>query len=257
MSEIHPTAIIHETARIGKDVSIGPFSIIQENAVIEDGCAIHANVLIGKNTTLHKNCQVFHGAVVGEIPQDLKYHNEESYTEIGEGTTIREFVTIHRGTEDRITTVVGRHCLVMAYAHIAHDCRIGNKVILANAVNLAGHVTIEDYASLGGLVPVHQFVNIGAYAYIGGGFRVSKDVPPYILASSQPLSFGGLNVVGLRRHGFSSETRQQIKRAYKLIFRSQFNTSQAIEKIQSEFEPSEEIKHIIEFIEKSDRGIIG
>ena len=257
MSNIHPTAIVDETARIGDDVTVGPFSIVRANAVIGDRCEIHANALIGENTTLQSGCKVFHGAVVGEIPQDLKYHSEETYTEIGEDTVIREYATIHRGTEDRVTTSVGSNCLVMAYVHIAHDCQVGDHVILANAVNLAGHVTIDDYASLGGLVPVHQFVRIGAHAYIGGGFRVSKDVPPFILASKQPLTYGGLNVVGLRRRGFSSESRNMIKKAYRILFRSEYNTSQAVEKISEELPDTEEIRRILAFIEESRRGLIG
>lgn len=257
MSNIHPTAIVDETASIGDDVTVGPFSIVRANAVIGDRCEIHANALIGENTTLHSGCKVFHGAVIGEIPQDLKYHSEETYTEIGENTVIREYATIHRGTEDRVTTSVGNNCLVMAYVHIAHDCQVGDHVILANAVNLAGHVTIDDYASLGGLVPVHQFVRIGAHAYIGGGFRVSKDVPPFILASKQPLTYGGLNVVGLRRRGFSSESRNMIKKAYRILFRSEYNTSQAVEKIREELPNTEEIRRILTFIEESRRGLIG
>lgn len=257
MSNIHPTAIVDETVRIGDDVTVGPFSIVRANAVIGDRCQIHANALIGENTTLHSGCKVFHGAVVGEIPQDLKYHSEETYTEIGENTVIREYATIHRGTEDRVTTSVGNNCLVMAYVHIAHDCQVGDHVILANAVNLAGHVTIDDYASLGGLVPVHQFVRIGAHAYIGGGFRVSKDVPPFILASKQPLTYGGLNVVGLRRRGFSSESRNIIKKAYRILFRSEYNTSQAVEKIREELPDTEEIRRILTFIKESRRGLIG
>ncbi len=257
MSNIHPTAIVDASVQIGNNVSIGPFTIVQQHAVIGDGCQIHANALIGENTTLQPNCQVFHGAVVGEIPQDLKYHDEETYAEIGENTVIREYATIHRGTEDRVTTRVGSNCLVMAYVHIAHDCQVGDHVILANAVNLAGHVTIEDYVSLGGLVPVHQFVRIGAHAYIGGGFRVSKDVPPYILASKQPLSYGGLNVIGLRRREFSPESRTLIKRAYRILFRSEYNTTQALEKIRTDLPQTGEIQHILRFIEESERGIIG
>ena len=254
---IHPTAVIHDSVQIGENVKIGPYSIIEQDVVIEDGVEIRSNVMVGENTTLRSNCRLFHSAVVGEIPQDLKFEGENTTTVIGENTVIREFVTIHRGTEDREKTVIGRNCLLMAYVHVAHDCLIGDNVILANAVNLAGHVTIEDYASLGGIVPVHQFVNIGAHCYIGGGYRVSKDVPPYILASSEPLSFSGLNVIGLRRRGFTQENRTLIKRAYRLIFRSDMNTSEAIKKIKAEFPQTEEIEHILDFYEKSERGVIG
>lgn len=254
---IHPTAVVHETAKICENVSIGPYSIIERDAIIEDGVEIRAHVLIGAGTTLRKNCKLFHNAVVGEVPQDLKFEGESTTTEIGENTVVREFVTIHKGTKDRKKTLVGNNCLLMAYVHVAHDCFIGDNVILANAVNLAGHVTIEEYASLGGIVPVHQFVNIGAHCYIGGGYRVSKDVPPYILASSEPLTYSGLNVLGLRRRGFTQENRSLIKQAYRLIYRSQYNTSQAIEKIKNELPQTEEVQHIIQFYENSQRGVIG
>jgi len=254
---IHPTAIVDASAQIGKNVIIGPYSIVGKNVVINDGVEIKTHVVVGENTTIGKNCTIFHGAIVGEVPQDLKFKGEETYTEIGENTVIREYVTIHRGTDDRWKTVIGNNCLIMAYAHVAHDCELGNNVILANAVNLAGHVTLEDYATLGGLVPVHQFVRIGAHSYIGGGYRVSKDVPPYILASSEPLKYSGLNAVGLRRRGFTPESRQLMKQAYRILFRSEFNTSQAIEKIKTELTQTEEIRTIVQFVEKTQRGIIG
>ncbi|MBS1271545.1 MAG: Acyl-[acyl-carrier-protein]--UDP-N-acetylglucosamine O-acyltransferase [Candidatus Marinimicrobia bacterium] len=254
---IHETAIIHGSAEIGENVTIGPFSLVKENVVIEAGVEIRANAVIASNTKLGRNCKVFHGAVVGEIPQDLKFQGENTTTEIGENTVIREYVTIHRGTNDRLKTVIGRNCLIMAYAHVAHDCLLGDNVILANAVNLAGHVTIEEYAILGGLVPVHQFVKIGKHSYIGGGFRVSKDVPPFILASSEPLAYSGLNIVGLRRRGFTSENRSLIKKAYRLIFRSEYNTSQALEQIKKDLPQTEEIQYIVDFVESSERGIIG
>lgn len=254
---IHPTAIVDDSAHIGKNVAIGPYSIIGKNVSINDGVEIKTHVVVGENTTIGKNCTIFHGAIVGEIPQDLKFKGEDTYTEIGENTIIREYVTIHRGTDDRWKTVIGNNCLIMAYAHVAHDCELGNNVILANAVNLAGHVTLEDYATLGGLVPVHQFVRIGAHSYIGGGYRVSKDVPPYILASSEPLKYSGLNAVGLRRRGFTPESRQLMKHAYRILFRSEFNTSQALAKIRAELTQTEEIQAIVQFVEKTQRGIIG
>ncbi len=253
---IHPTAIVDESAEIAEDVSIGPYSIVRKNVIIEEGVKIHANALVGERTILRKGCQLFQGAVVGEIPQDLKYSGEETKVEIGENTTIREYATVHQGTEDRLVTNVGRNCLIMAYVHVAHDCLIGDNVVLANAVNLAGHVTVEDYATLGGLVPVHQFVRIGAHSFVGGGFRVSKDVPPYILASSEPLCYSGLNVVGLRRRGFKPETRKLIKKAYRLIYRSEFNTTQAVEQIKNELPLTPEIESILQFVEKSKRGLI-
>ena len=230
---------------------------MKKNVRINDGVEIKSHVVIGENTTIGKNSTIFHGAIVGEIPQDLKFKGEETTTEIGENTVIREYVTIHRGTSDRRETVIGNNCLIMAYAHVAHDCLLGDNVILANAVNLAGHVTLGDYATLGGLVPVHQFVRIGAHSYIGGGFRVPKDVPPFILASSEPLKYSGLNVIGLRRRGFTPESRELMKKAYRILFRSGNNTSQALEKIKSELTQTEEIRAIIEFVEQTERGIIG
>ncbi len=173
---IHPTAIVSDTAEIADNVSIGPFSIIRDNVLIEEDVVIHDHVVIDTNTTLRKGCSVFHGAVVGGIPQDLKFSGEDTVTIIGKNTTIREFATIHRGTEDREQTVVGQNCLLMAYVHIAHDCILGDNVILANTVNLAGHVTIEDYVTIGGLVPIHQFVKIGQHSFVGGGYRVAKDI---------------------------------------------------------------------------------
>lgn len=254
---IHETAIIDESAKLGTDVIVGPYSIIGKDVKIHDGVEIKSHAVISDRTTIGKNSSVFHGAIVGEVPQDLKFKGEETETIIGENTVIREYVTIHRGTSDRWKTVIGNNCLVMAYAHVAHDCFLGNNVILANAVNLAGHVTLEDYATLGGLVPVHQFVRIGAHSYIGGGYRVSKDVPPFILATSEPLKYTGLNVVGLRRRGFTPENRNLIKKAYRILFRSEFNTTQALEKIKSELPQTEEIRAIVDFVEKTERGIIG
>lgn len=253
---IHPTAIVDASAQLGDDVVVGPYSIIRGEVIIEDGVEIHAHALIGENTILRKNCKVFQGAVVGEIPQDLKFKNEDTSTEIGANTVIREYATIHRGTDDRLKTIVGHDCLIMAYVHIAHDCLVGDHVILANAVNLAGHVTIEDYASIGGLVPIHQFVRIGRHSFVGGGVRVTKDVPPFVLASSEPLAYYGLNAVGLRRRGFENETRTLIKKAYRLIFRSEYNTSQAVSKIKEELPQTEEIRQIIHFVEHSKRGLI-
>ncbi|HKJ67988.1 MAG TPA: acyl-ACP--UDP-N-acetylglucosamine O-acyltransferase [bacterium] len=253
---IHPTAIVDESAQLGDEVVVGPYSIIRGEAIIEDGVEIHAHALIGENTILHQHCKVFQGAVVGEVPQDLKFKGEDTFTEIGPNTVIREYATIHRGTDDRLKTIVGHDCLIMAYVHIAHDCLVGDHVILANAVNLAGHVTIEDYASIGGLVPIHQFVRIGRHSFVGGGVRVTKDVPPFVLASSEPLAYYGLNAVGLRRRGFENETRTLIKKAYRLIFRSEYNTSQAVSKIKEELPQTEEIQQIIQFVENSKRGLI-
>ncbi|MDZ7262004.1 MAG: acyl-ACP--UDP-N-acetylglucosamine O-acyltransferase [candidate division KSB1 bacterium] len=254
---IDPRAVVHEKAEIGENVAIGPFTIIEENVRIGAGTRIASNVLIASGTRIGKNCQIHHGAVLGTLPQYIGFDPAEVTTlEIGDETIIREYCTLNRGTEHRQKTVVGSHCYLMAYTHVGHDGIVGNHVILANAVNLGGHVVIEDYAGIGGIVPVHQFVRIGCHSFIGGGYRVTKDVPPYILASGDPLTFGGLNTVGLTRRGFSQETLRHLKRAYKIIYRSNLNVSQAITRIREELEETEEIKNIIDFIESSERGII-
>lgn len=254
---IHHTAIISdENVKIGDNVTIGPFSIVEENVEIGDGVTIASHALIGNGARIQNNVSVFMGAVVSGRPQDLKYNDEETTTVIGENTIIREYVTIHRGTDDKWQTVVGENCLIMAYCHIAHDCVIGDNVILSNSCNMAGHVTIEDFAAVGGMVPIHQFVTIGCHSFIGGGFRVSKDVPPYIRASNSPLAYNGLNSVGLRRRGFTSQTVAEIKDAYQLIYRSKLNVSQAILEIKEKLPQTMEIKTILDFIDKSKRGII-
>ena len=253
---IHPTAIVDPKAELGKDVSIGPYTIINEGVRIGDNVQIASNVLIDTGAIIGRNCKIHHGAVLGTPPQDLKFGGEKTFLEIGENTVIREYATINRGTRHRGTVTVGSNCFIMIYAHIAHDCIIGNNVILANSVNIAGHVEVEDYAIIGGVVPVHQFTRIGAHSIIGGGFRVPKDVPPYILAGGYPLRYMGLNIIGLKRRNFSAETILTLKKACRILFQSEYNTTQAVEKIKSEIELLPEIKHLLEFIEKSERGII-
>ncbi len=253
---IHPTAIVDPEAELGKNVSIGPYTIINEGVRIGDNVQIGSNALIDSGAIIGRNCKIHHGAVLGTPPQDLKFGGEKTYLEIGENTVIREYATINRGTRHRGKVTVGSDCFIMMYAHIAHDCIIGNNVILANSVNIAGHVEVEDYVIIGGVVPVHQFTRIGAHSIIGGGFRVPKDVPPYILAGGYPLRYMGLNIIGLKRRNFSSDTILTLKKASRILFQSHYNTAQAVEKIKSEIEPLPEIKHLLEFIEKSERGII-
>jgi UDP-N-acetylglucosamine acyltransferase len=253
---IHPTAIVDPKAELGKDVSIGPYTIINEGVRIGDNVQIGSNVLIDSGAIIGRNCKIHHGAVLATPPQDLKFGGEKTFLEIGENTVIREYATINRGTRHRGKVTVGSNCFIMMYAHIAHDCIIGNNVILANSVNIAGHVEVEDYAIIGGVVPVHQFTRIGAHSIIGGGFRVPKDVPPYILAGGYPLRYMGLNIIGLKRRNFSADTILNLKKACRILFQSQYNTTQAVEKIKSEIDPLPEIKHLLEFIEKSERGII-
>jgi UDP-N-acetylglucosamine acyltransferase len=254
--EIHPTAVVDASAKIGEGVIIGPNSIVEGNVEIGEGTRIDSQAKIGYGARIGKDCHIFHGAVVSEIPQDLKFHGEDSITIIGDRTQIREYATIHRGTENRKKTQVGSDCLLMAYSHIAHDCFVGDHVILANVVQLGGHVTVDEWAYIGGMAGVHQFTHIGEHAFIGGGYRCVQDIPPYILVSGEPLKFSGLNVVGLRRHGFTNETINLLKEVYRLIYRSEFNISQALEQIASGFEPTEEIEKIVSFIQQSKRGIV-
>ncbi len=255
MSQVHKTAIIGNNVTLGKDVKIGPYTIIRDNVTIGDNTQIDAHVLIGEMVTIGDACRVFHSAVVGEDNQDLKYDGEKTETIIGDRTTIREFTTIHRGTDDKWKTVVGSDCLLMAYSHVAHDVVVGDHVILANNATLAGHVTLGDYVIIGGLTAVHQFVKIGAHVMVGGCYRVIKDIPPFIRAAGEPMSFKGLNTIGLRRRGFKKEVLKELKHAYKLIYRSDYNVSDAVKKIQEE-DNCKEVETILAFIENSDRGLI-
>jgi len=211
--------------------------------------------VIDGRTTIGKGCRIFHSAVIGTEPQDLKYAGEDTAVEIGEYTTIREFATINRSSNIEQPTLVGSYCLLMIYTHVAHDCKLGGRVILANSVNLAGHVIIENNATIGGLTPVHQFVHIGCFAFIGGLSRVTQDVAPYTRGASVPYKTVGLNSVGLRRSNFSAETRAILKKLYKIFYNSNLNTAQALEKIKSEIEMIDEVKHFVEFVENSERGI--
>lgn len=256
MANIHATAIVNKKADIDSSVIVGPFSIIEEDVIVAEGTVIASNVLLDNGTRIGKKCKIFKGAVLSTDPQDLKYKGEKTTLEIGDNTVIREYCTLNRGTTHSYKTSIGNNCLLMAYVHVAHDCHIGNNVILANAVNMAGHVTIDDFASIGGMDPIHQFVRVGRQVFVGGGYRVDKDVPPYILAAGDPLTYAGLNVVGLTRRGFSQETLSHIKKAYKLIYRSKLNVSQALTRIEEELEMTPEIKYIVDFIRTSERGII-
>jgi UDP-N-acetylglucosamine acyltransferase len=254
---VHPTAVVDPKAELEAGVTIGPFSVIEADVRIGKNCWIGPQVHIATGTRIGAECRIFTGAALGNPPQDLKFGGEETTLEIGERTTIREFVTLNRGTKEHWKTLIGSDCLLMAYSHVAHDCIIGNHCILANAANLAGHVTIEDWASLGGMVPVHQFVRIGQHSFVGGAYRVPKDVPPYILTMGEPLTFGGLNSVGLSRRGFTEEAIAALKRAYKILYKSRLNVSQAVKRIHAECELTPEIQNVLSFIEKSERGIIG
>jgi len=254
-AEYHPTEIIHPWAKIGEHVKIGPYTVIGEHVVIGDGCVIGPNVLIEGHTTIGRNNAFHHGATIGTPPQDLKYQGHVTYVEIGDENTFREYVTVNRGSGDGGKTKVGSRCFIMAYAHIAHDCTVGDEVIFANCVNLAGHVKVDDFANIGGLTPVLQFVSIGKYAFIGGASRIEKDIPPFVKAAGSPARVYGLNSVGLERRGFSPERRAMIKKMFNLLYRSDLNVSQVLERLKNgDFEdPDRQV--LVDFLEASERGI--
>lgn len=249
-------AFVHPTAKIGSNVTIEPFAYVGEDTEIGDGTWVGPNATILSGARIGKNCKIFPGAVVSAIPQDLKFAGEVTTTEIGDNTTIRECVTINRGTADRHKTVVGKNCLLMAYVHIAHDVIVGDNVILANTANIAGHVTIEDHVILEGVVAVQQFVRIGAHAFIAGGSLVRKNVPPFVKAAREPLSYAGINAIGLRRRGFDPTVISQIEDIYRHIFVHGSNVSKSIEEIKASISDSEAKTQILSFIESSEKGII-
>jgi UDP-N-acetylglucosamine acyltransferase len=255
-ARIHSTAIISPEAEIGADVEIGPFAIIGENCVVGDGCVIAPRATLERNVTLAANVRVGIGTILGGLPQDLKFAGEETSVEIGEGTVIREYTTINRGTSQSFKTTVGKNCLLMSYVHLAHDCHIGNNVILSNVAQLAGHVTVEDRAIVSGLCAVHQFVRIGRFSFIGGCSRVSKDIPPFLKAVGNPVKLYGLNTVGLQRNGIDEATIRELKRTYRLLFRSDLNVTQAVERAQNELEPLSEVRELLRFVEASERGVV-
>lgn len=253
---ISKLANISERAQIGDNVIIDSFSTIFENVIIGEGTRIHPNVTIYPNTRIGKNCEIFPGAVIGATPQDLKFDGEDTNVEIGDNTVIRECVTIHRGTKDKWTTKIGSNCLLMTYVHVAHDCQIGNNVVLASYVGLSGHVTIDDFAILEGKVAAQQFVHIGTHTFVGGASLVRKDIPPYVKAAREPLTFAGVNSVGLRRRGYSDDDIRIIEDVYRALFVQNNNVSKGIIAIESTIEDSEIKTQIIDFIRGSEKGII-
>ena len=253
---IHPLAVVNEKAKIGKNVVIEPYAIIYEDVEIGDGTWIGPNAVIMPGTRIGKNCKIFPGAVIGAIPQDLKFAGEYTTVEIGDNTTIREFVTVNRGTKSKGKTIIGNNVLLMAYVHIAHDCIIGNNCIIVNAVQIAGEVEVQDWAIIGGSSAVHQFVRIGAHAMISGGSLVRQDVPPFTKAAHEPLSYVGINSIGLKRRGFSQEKINHIQDIYRILYQSGLNYSNALKKIEEEIPDSPEKKMIIDFVRNSQRGIM-
>ncbi len=251
-----PLAYVNPQARVAKNVVIEPFVNIEKNVEIGEGTWIGSNVTIMEGARIGRNCKIFPGAVVAAIPQDLKFAGEETLVRIGDNVTIREFVTINRGTKANNETVIGNNCLLMAYVHVAHDCIIGNNVILANAATLAGHITIEDWAIVGGLAAVHQFVHIGTHTMISGGALVRKDVPPFVKAAREPLSYVEINSIGLRRRGFTPEQINQVQDIYRILYVKGYNVTQAVQIIEAELPATPERDDILAFISRSKRGIM-
>jgi len=251
-----PLAYVNPQAKVAANVVIEPFVTIDKNVVIEAGKWIGPNVTIMEGARIGKNCRIFPGAVISAIPQDLKFAGEDTIVKIGNNVTIREYATINRGTKANNETVIGDNVLIMAYAHIAHDCIIGNNVIMANSAGLAGHIVVEDWAIIGGMVAVHQFVHIGAHSMISGGSLVRKDVPPYTKAAREPLSYVGVNSIGLRRRGFTSETINQIQDIYRILYLKGYNVSKALRIIEADFPATPERDDILQFISNSSRGIM-
>ena len=256
-NRIHPTAIVSDDAQLGDGIEIGPFAIVGEKCVIGDNCVIAPRAMLERNVILGKNVKVGSGSILGGDPQDLKFGGEYTTVEIGDGTTIREYSTINRGTTQSFKTTVGKNCLIMSYVHLAHDCHVGDGVILVNSVQLAGHVSVGDKAIISGTSAAHQFVKVGKYAFVGGCSRISQDVPPYVKAVGNPLKLYGLNSVGLQRNNFPEDVVRELKRAYRLFFRSELNISQAKAKAATELHDFPEVQELLRFVEESGRGVVG
>jgi len=252
---IHPTALIDPSAELGDKVVIGPYAIIGPAVTVGDRCRIGARATLQQNVRLSEDVLIGEGSILGGDPQDLKYNGEETWVEVGQGTIIREYSTINRGTAATSRTTVGARCFIMTYVHLAHDCHVGDDVVIANATQCAGHVTIHDRAILSGLNAVHQFVTIGTYSFVGGGSRVNQDIPPYVKAVGNPMELYGLNSLGLQRAGFSGETVAALKRAYRLFFNSDLNLSQALERARTDLPAFPEVERFLAFVESSERGV--
>lgn len=253
---VHPSAVVHPEARIGKNVTIDPFAVIEKDVVIGDNCHIYPHAVILDGARIGNNCRIFPGAVISGIPQDLKFAGEITTAEIGNNTTVRECVTVNRGTKAKGKTIVGNNCLLMAYSHIAHDCELKDQVIVGNACQIAGEVFIDDFAIVSGGVLVHQFTRISKHVMIQGGSRVGKDIPPYTLIGREPICYAGINIVGLRRRGFTNDQIFLIQDIYRTLYTRGLNNSDAIHCIETEYRPSEERDLILEFIKTSERGIV-
>ncbi len=255
---IHPTAIVHPTSELANDVEVGPYSFIGKNVTVGEGTKIGVRVYIDGWTVIGKKNHIFTGAIIGSEPQDLKFKGEKTFLRIGDGNTIREYVTINRGTKGSGgETIIGSQNLLMAYCHVAHDCHLGSGIVMANAAILGGHVTIEDKVYISGLAGVHHFVTIGELAMVGGCSKVVQDIPPFMIADGRPAQVKGLNVIGLRRNNYSPEARATLKKAYRILYRSHLSTSRAISKVEEEVELTEEVSHLLEFMRRRLKGALG
>lgn len=253
---IHETAIVHPEAEVHGSARIGPYAVVGPGVRVGEDVRVGPHAVVERDTRLEPGCRLGVGAALGGDPQDEKYGGERTHLEVGAGTTVREYATLHRGTGETGVTRVGKECFIMAYAHVAHDCRLGNGVVLANAVNMGGHVEIGERAFVGGLTAIHQFVRVGSHAFVGGGSRVSQDVPPYVTVAGNPPSAYGLNRVGLERHGFSKETVKALRKAYRTIFQSDLNVGRAVEEVEARRESPAEVRELAAFIRASRRGIV-
>jgi len=255
-ARIHPTAIVEPSAALGADVKVGPYAYIGPECIVGDGCVIEMRAVLEEHVRLGPRVTVGIGTVIGGRPQDLKFKGEVTTVEIGEGTTLREYLTINRGTSESMKTTVGKDCFLMSYVHLAHDCHIGDGVIISNGTQLAGHVKVDDRAIISGLCAVHQFGKVGRHAFVGGMSRVSKDIPPFVKAVGNPVKLYGLNTVGLQRSGFPEAVLSELKKAYRLFFRSDVNITQALERAERELQPFPEVKAFVDFVEASGRGVV-
>ncbi|HLB52667.1 MAG TPA: acyl-ACP--UDP-N-acetylglucosamine O-acyltransferase [Chlamydiales bacterium] len=255
--QIHPLAVVEPGAKLGKNVKIEPFAVVKGSVILEDGVQIKSHAYIDGHTTIGQDTVIWPGATIGTKPQDLKYRGEKTFVLIGKRCEIREFATINSSCQENSVVKIGDDCLIMAYCHVAHNCEIGNRVIMSNCATLAGHVTVGDYARIGGMTPVHQFVRIGCYAMVGGFSGVLRDIPPYTLGGGVPYRFGGINLIGLKRSQFPLDVRIAISKAFKLTFRSGLHLDEALAEIGKQIEPIPEIQHWLEFCRTSKRGVVG
>ncbi len=253
--QIHSTALVSKGAKLGENVSVGPYSVISDAAIIGAGTKIGSHCVVEGNTAIGKNCEIFTGAVIGSRPQDLKYKGEKVYLEVGDNNIIREYCTLNPGTEEGSKTIVGNSNLIMAYSHVAHDCRVGNNCVLANGATLAGHVTIDDMAVIGGLVAIHQFVRVGQLSIIGGCSKVVQDIPPYSTCDGHPAAVFGLNLIGLRRHNVPKESIKLLDDAFRILFSSGLSLKHGLEKVAEEIKSTSEVAYLVDFIKKTERGI--